>query len=376
MILWLLLMIIILFILLSGIVMFFPFNLKGKSKKYSAITISIYALFQIILLGNMIGSTMFFKEISNVYIQNIMLFFAAIYFIVITYGSLLLLIRKFLVFLLKKTKKKKTLEVINSKKIVGCILILMSVVGILGYTNANKINVKTYEISSEKELDKENYDIVMITDTHMGTGANKKIVDDIVKKTNKIEPDFIFLTGDIIDENTSDENVNYILDAFSKMKSKYGIYAVLGNHEIYRGGDEGKLFKEHGINILQDEIVSVSGMTIVGRKDYYTERKEFREIVSTNEINFSEPVVVLTHEPLEYKSISKYNVDLVLSGHTHGEQFPGTYIFVKMANDMVYGLGKFNNMNAIVSSGAGEWGFHYTFPSKNEILHIKINGKK
>ena len=75
----------------------------------------------------------------------------------------------------------------------------MSVVGILGYTNANKINVKTYEISSEKELDKENYDIVMITDTHMGTGANKKIVDDIVKKTNKIEPDFIFLTGDIID---------------------------------------------------------------------------------------------------------------------------------------------------------------------------------
>lgn len=376
MILWLLLMIIILCILLFGIVMFFPFNLKGKSKKYSAITISIYALFQIILLGNMIGSTMFFKEISNVYIQNIMLFFAAIYFIVITYGSLLLLIRKFLVFLLKKTKKKKTLEVINSKKIVGCILILMSVVGILGYTNANKINVKTYEISSEKELDKENYDIVMITDTHMGTGANKKIVDDIVKKTNKIEPDFIFLTGDIIDENTSDENVNYILDAFSKMKSKYGIYAVLGNHEIYRGGDEGKLFKEHGINILQDEIVSVSGMTIVGRKDYYTERKEFREIVSTNGINFSEPVVVLTHEPLEYKSISKYNVDLVLSGHTHGEQFPGTYIFVKMANDMVYGLGKFNNMNAIVSSGAGEWGFHYTFPSKNEILHIKINGKK
>ena len=107
MILWLLLMIIILCILLSGIVMFFPFNLKGKSKKYSAITISIYALFQIILLGNMIGSTMFFKEISNVYIQNIMLFFAAIYFIVITYGSLLLLIRKFLVFLLKKTKKKK-----------------------------------------------------------------------------------------------------------------------------------------------------------------------------------------------------------------------------------------------------------------------------
>ena len=43
---------------------------------------------------------------------------------------------------------------------------------------------------------------------------------------------------------------------------------------------------------------------------------------------------------------------------------------------MVYGLGKFNNMNAIVSSGAVEWGFHYTFPSKNEILHIKINGKK
>lgn len=375
MILWFLLMIIILLILLSGIVLFFPFNLKGKSKKYSVITISIYALCQIILLGNMIYSIMFFKNISNTYAKNIMIFFSAVYFIIITYGSLLLLIRKILAFLLKKTKKKKALEVINSKKIVVCILILMSMVGIVGYTNASKINVKTYEISSEKELDKESYDIVMITDTHMGIGANKKSVDDIVKKTNKIEPDFIFLTGDIIDENTSDENANYILNAFSKMKSKYGIYAVLGNHESYRGGEADQLFKKYGINILQDEIQIANGITIVGRKDYYSNRDDFKNIVSKYEIDFSKPVIVLTHEPLEYNTLSEYDVDLVLSGHTHGEQFPGTYIFVKMANDMVYGLKKFNNMNAIVSSGVGEWGFHYTFPSKNEILHIKINGK-
>ena len=178
----------------------------------------------------------------------------------------------------------------------------------------------------------------MITDTHMGIGANKKSVDDIVKKNNKIEPDFIFLTGDIIDENTSDENVNYILDAFSKMRSKYSIYAVLGNHEGFRGGEADQLFKKYGINILQDEIQMANGITIVGRKDYYSNRYDFKNIVSKYQIDFSKPVIVLTHEPLEYNTLSEYDVDLVLSGHTHGEQFPVTYTFVKMANDMVYGL--------------------------------------
>ena len=47
-----------------------------------------------------------------------------------------------------------------------------------------------------------------------------------------------------------------------------------------------------------------------------------------------------------------------------------------MANDMVYGLGKFNNMNAIVSSGVENGDFIIPFHQKNEILHIKINGKK
>ena len=175
---------------------------------------------------------------------------------------------------------------------------------------------------------------------------------------------------------SSDENIDYILNKFSQFKSKYGTYVILGNHEIYSGKDVSKLYKKYGINYLEDEAVTIGGITIVGRKDLFADALDFNDLVTKCDVDFSKPVIVLSHEPLEFKELSKCGVDLVLSGHTHGEQLPGTYPFIMLANDMDYGLEKYDDMNAIVSSGAGQWGFKYSFPSDNEIVHIRLKEGK
>ncbi|MCI5727446.1 MAG: metallophosphoesterase [Clostridium sp.] len=370
---WIFIMLALLAIFIYGVVRLFPLDLTDEEKKLKDKKVTIYLLCNLLLMANMFGVMINFKKISNDTLAKVLLFFSSIYFIIIIYGAVVVLFRDIILFIIKRTRFKRAYKILKSKKFIRGLLVVLLVMAIGGYIAESFIVVKEYNVDINKKADKSEYTLVVLSDSHIGAGNTKEDFDEVVNMVNDINPDFIFLAGDMIDENTSDLNVEYFVNSIKKMKSNYGIFSVYGNHERHSQDKLFEMFKDTGVSILQDDAVTIQGINIIGRKDYYSEGASITDVIDKYNVDTSKPTIVLEHEPKQYDILKKCGIDLVLSGHTHGHQLPGAYPFLALANDMVYGYDKFDNMNAIVSAGTGNWGIRFTTPGNNEVVKITLN---
>lgn len=263
----------------------------------------------------------------------------------------------------------------------GTIIAIMVVGTILyGAYNAKNIQVKNYSIKIDKyEKSNKSLNIAMISDIHMGDIITYKDIEKITTKINSLSPDVILISGDVFDgDYYAVENIQEIEGLFKNLESKYGTYAVLGNHDA--GASYNKMvefFNKANIKLLQDENICVSDEFILsGRKDgspiggQGEPRKSIEELL--NNINHNKPVIMIDHQPTSINEADESNVDLLLSGHTHkGQLFPGNLITNKLFL-VDYGYLKVNNLNVVVSSGVGTWGPPMRICSKSEIVNIKL----
>ena len=175
----------------------------------------------------------------------------------------------------------------------------------------------------------------------------------------------------------------YSLSVFERLESKYGTYYAMGNHELYAKDEYSDFLKgldESNVRILLDQAVFVQeSFYIVGRLDYSVKyggiiRKTNEELVEG--LDASYPIIVMNHQPEGLEEASKAGVDLMLSGHTHdGQLYPGN-ILVAAFSEFSYGWKKTGELNTIVSSGYGTWGFHARVGSKCEMVKIILREKK
>jgi len=143
----------------------------------------------------------------------------------------------------------------------------------------------------------------------------------------------VLIAGDIIDDNINLVMHDNLLPYFKNIKSKYGVYSCMGNHEyISRAYKEIDYIEENGIKILRDTTIKVDDkFYIIGRDDiegksiWGKERKSLDEL--TKDINFDLPVFLLDHQPFKLAETAKYPIDFQFSGHTHnGQIWPFNYI--------------------------------------------------
>lgn len=280
--------------------------------------------------------------------------------------------------------------------------ILMSVYGIF---NAHKLKTTTYELVSNKSSPINNLNIVLISDLHMGYSVGVKEIQDMADKVNALNPDLVLLSGDIFDnEFEALDDPEALANILTSIKSKYGNYAIYGNHDVEekilcgftfawgKRKDQVSASKEmndfvskSGFTFLYDEYVEIkddNGNTITyiyGRPD--KEKPNFGNATRigpleiTKGLDKSKYIICLDHAPHELDELASAGVDLDLNGHTHnGQVWPGTYtihLFWKNA----YGLKTFGNMNDIVTSGVGLFGPNMRTGCSAEIVNIKINFK-
>ena len=274
---------------------------------------------------------------------------------------------------------RKILSAVYAKGITVVVLSFLFIV--YGVINASDIVITEYNIDIPNGRGNvDGLNIVMFSDTHMGTTINEKEVDEIVEKVNNINPDIIFLCGDIFDEGTSDGLKEYASNAFKNFKSKYGAFYITGNHEYYSGISNGMIdcIKDAGITVLSNEYYLVDNrFYVVGRPDQMIlkeeggERKELSEVLE--DVDKEIPIIVLDHRPVGTKEAKDNGVDLQLSGHTHsGQIFPINFLSA-LSNDVNYGYVKDDNYNIIVTSGCGTWGVPIRIGSSTEIVNIKVN---
>jgi uncharacterized protein len=285
------------------------------------------------------------------------------------------LIDKFLGIIPKKVKEYPSLVPVVGLFTVGI------VAGILGYGYWKALHpvIQEYNITIPKKSNLKELHAVMVSDIHLGTIVKKKRLDLMVAKVNELEPDVVFLAGDIIDGDLSPFINEKMAGSFRNLKTKYGVYGILGNHEYIGRATEKTIasYKDGNINVLRDNVVKIdNSIYIVGRDDISSERfsakgrQPLAQLVKGLDKNL--PIILMDHQPIKLEEAVNSGIDLQLSGHTHyGQIFPNQFITDKIyEND--WGLLKKGNTNIIVSSGFGTWGPPFRIGTQSEIVNLKI----
>lgn len=247
----------------------------------------------------------------------------------------------------------------------ACAALIAAAVVAAGYRHARSIRRTSYSIRLGEGGVRGR--IAFISDVHLGAFVREAHVRRIVAQINAIEPDVVLIGGDIVDTDNQILGDAAALDAIAGalcgIRSREGVFAVLGNHDPSADSKPLRAFlKKSHIRLLDDESVRLSNLTLVGR---------------TNGANNDRaPVVVLDHDPCGIPEAAEMGASLVLCGHTHkGQFFPAT-IFTRWANGrrFFYGRESFGRTETVISSGAGFFQLPVRIGTDSEVVEIRLEG--
>lgn len=271
-------------------------------------------------------------------------------------------------------KKKKMPFFLSSVLAIVVTVIYMSV----AYYLAVHMYKTEYKLTTEKDVAP--LRIALISDSHVGACFDGKGFAERIKKIEEQHPDVLLISGDFVDEKTKKEDMVVCCEALGEIKTTYGVYYVMGNHDVGDKGDRDFTFddlifelEKNNVHVLLDEVAEIGeDYYIVGRKDKSVVRKPIGEL--TAPLDKSKYIITLDHQPNDYTAEKEAGCDLVLSGHTHGGQMipirPLGELFG--VNDSTYGKKIKGGTTFIVSSGIASWAVPYKTGTISEYCIIDI----
>lgn len=259
-------------------------------------------------------------------------------------------------------------------------------VGILGmlsiytFCNSNVFKINRVRVQTRKFPLNGKVQILQISDMHnkRAWGLHKRLL----YKIDKLHPDMIVLTGDLVDRKTKDfRKIFTFIDMLAA--TKIPIFFVTGNHEW--GNSKNKQFltglENRGVIILSNKAVELElnsvKVTLVGIDDTSTEHENIPE--AFRHVKNDAYMILLSHSPYVIKKYPYLPVDLVLSGHTHGGQIrfpiigavisPGGGLFPELDKGLFqWGRDKY----IYVDSGLGTSTIPIRFLNQSQMSIIQI----
>lgn len=164
--------------------------------------------------------------------------------------------------------------------------------------------------------------IVFASDWHIAPWENWRL-KRIVRKINAQKPDIIILGGDYVrgHKHASSMKMEKIAAALGELKAKYGVFAVLGNHDWYMDGNKMRReLEKAGITVLENENIHLKidgkDLFIAGLADDKTRSPDFIRALAKTDMK---KTLLVSHTPDIFDLIPQ-EIPLTLSGHTHGGQ--------------------------------------------------------
>ncbi len=319
------------------------------------------------------------KYISS-FFRNILNWIGSLWLVFLLYGLMGFLLIDLIKLIIPPSFFSNLINV-PVQNLYGGTLLFAVIMGIIiyGTYQARNIKLKTYEIIIPKASPTlGNLNVVFLSDTHLGNMVNNKRLEKIVAMINSLSPDIVLWGGDIIDDSIKPFVKQNMAATLHKIKSTYGVYGVLGNHDgpAARQAEVIANLEAGGIKILVDEYVKINdAFYLVGRNDNQmprgsNNRKPLDEILSG--IDTALPIILMDHNPGKYWEAKQHNIDLQFSGHTHGGQFFPTNLITKRIFATDWGYLQNDNFQLIVSSGAATWGPPLRIGTDSEIVHAHI----
>lgn len=334
------------------------------------------------------------KKLLRIFISILLVIavFAAVWFAMGSMNAIVCLLHlvvfwilsDLLLLIIKKKRKK------SFKRYYGAALAVIITAAYLGtgYFFAHHIWRTDYTVETNKAAG--NIRIIQFADSHVGTTFNGQEFEKYVKKMQEEKPDVVLITGDFVDDDTSKEDMISACRALSELKTTYGVYYSFGNHDKgyygsqYRGYSGNDLIKElekNNVKVLQDESVLLDNrFYIIGRQDRSEEQTGSSRVPISDlvqKLDEEKFMIVMDHQPHDYKNEADAKVDLVLSGHTHGGQLIPINLIGELikANDKTYGYEKRGETNFIVTSGISDWAVDFKTGCKSEYVVIDVSEK-
>ena len=276
------------------------------------------------------------------------------------------------------------------------IIVLAAGVVWLAYASLETRWVKTTRITIESHDIPTSFDgkrIVFVSDIHYGSYMSRDRAIKLVQRINAIQPEIIILGGDY--SSREDKYIVPIFDELRNLRSKYGVFGVMGNHDYFVNGDLTlKMMTRNGIRIcdnksywvkIQKDSIKIGGVDdpeggiqVLDSTIHDVHRKDF--------------CILISHRPDYVKQMNTDLVDLTLSGHTHGGQvtFFGLWApilpsdnglwasltFSRENQKYCYGLFQRNAiLQSYITSGFGTRSPHLRFFRRPEIAVIELKRK-
>lgn len=224
--------------------------------------------------------------------------------------------------------------------------------------------------------------IAHVTDSHVGKFTHGRTLQRIADATNDLKPDLIAFTGDLIDFKLEDLGAG--IEMLKRMKSRYGLFAVEGNHDLFadRAYFENEV-RRSGVPLLLNESaeIDVRGqvLQVIGIKWGPLHDRGQRGI--SDQVRAVKPLVqhgafpiLLAHHPHAFDPAAEAGLPLVLAGHTHGGQLmlsdtvgAGSVLFKYLS-----GLYTKASSSLVVSNGVGNW-FPVRMNAPAEIIKVTLH---
>ena len=327
-----------------------------EKKKKAALTIflvwiNLYPLFLIIDWS--------YAAISNTYVwvpQNFFFDYFLIYpfwaglFIVVQSDLFFLIIdilRLFLFPLWKKQKQK--LLSYETKAVMFIVIFFLFYVPLRMIHDEYTVSIRIVEYK-KKDLPEalNNFRLTFISDVQADRYTDKARLTKYINKVNSTHPDLVLVGGDVI--TSTPDYINEAAEYIGKIKSKYGIYSCVGDHDNWAYHNEysrslnevESALKYHGIEMVDNgkRYINVDGseIEITFVTNTYVERIPVNQLDSLADLKHKYALkIFLAHQPREFlvKAALKYNYDLYLAGHTHGGQITFLFPFKNLSPTLI-----------------------------------------
>jgi len=245
------------------------------------------------------------------------------------------------------------------------LLLIVSTIALLGIINANLLFIKRIRIT-DKRL-KKHSTAVQLSDVHIGSRSHI-FISRLIKRVNEINADKVFITGDLVDLSSVDEEDLKILK-----KITAPVYFVVGNHDRYVSLDRLlPILERQGFTILRNETLVLDDFDLSGIDDAESP-KQVEKVLQTMTLNKDKYNILLYHRPQGFSAAISKGVDLMLAGHTHNGQIFPFNLIVKRIFKNIKGSIKRGNAILHVSTGTSTWGPIMRIGSVNEVTLISFS---
>ncbi len=253
------------------------------------------------------------------------------------------------------------------------ILAVPLAVVLIGTVRNNHPQIREYSIEIPKKASGiRQLKIAFVSDFHFRETTSRRLMERFIEKVNAVNPDIVLIGGDVLEGDRQGEKLVEFEAQFRRLKPKYGVYGVPGNHDLHRANAM-TFFNQAGIRLLQDTVEQIdNAFYLVGRDDGRSRgRKSIEELL--RDCDRSLPVIVLEHRPTDLDNVSRSGADILLSGHTHnGQLFPVNFI-TKRYYELSWGYKLKNRTHVFVTSGIQVWGPPVRTAGDSEILIVNVS---